>query len=62
MYKGIVKVYHEGPPKAVGRGNVPESSIPFNGLILDVDVTAKTPESLIKKINTIMSTIDGDEA
>lgn len=64
MYKGIVKVYHEEAPKEpVTRGLIPDkpAKAPFNGLVLEVEVTAKTPEALIKKINLIMSTMEDDD-
>lgn len=53
MYKGEIKVYREEGPINVG-------SRDFNGLILDVKVTAKTPDSLNKKIAAIMATMEGE--
>ena len=60
-YKGIVKVYRTSTdvidsPGGLKRGEVPQQS----GLILDVTVTAKTEEGLVKKINAVLATM-GEE-
>lgn len=70
MYKGIVKVYQTAPepvdgPKPRGlkeaeRRITDNMTATPNGLMLEVVVTAKTTESLIKKINAVMDTLDDE--
>lgn len=73
MYKGIVKVYRTPDPvERVGRDEaairrtgeahrrVTENMKKQDGLVLEVTVTAKTTESLVKKINAMMATLEDE--
>lgn len=68
MYKGIVKVYREadlvaktdryGQVKLNDPRSDEERKAKPAGKILEAEVTADTQESLVKKINTMLGTLD----